>query len=103
MPQVWEWTADCWNDSNKGNSGYGRADQRVTPVAGSSAVDPGTTIRDSSALLPLQEECRGGEGFNLPAENGKIVLRRYKEDRKRGSQRIGSTSCALTPYPLRSL
>jgi formylglycine-generating enzyme required for sulfatase activity len=66
---VWEWTENCWSDSNNGNPGYGRAR--------STADCSGRIVRVLvRRCLPLQEECRDG----LLADKRQIVLRRYKED-----------------------
>jgi sulfatase-modifying factor enzyme 1 len=46
---VWEWTEDCWNASNTGNPGDGRARMGGTARSGLFEAVPGTLIRSSSA------------------------------------------------------
>jgi formylglycine-generating enzyme required for sulfatase activity len=55
---VWEWTEDCWNNSNQGNSGNGSA--RRTGDCNSHVVRGGTWHRDPEYL-------RSATRFRMPA------------------------------------
>ena len=99
---VWEWTEDCRNDSNNHNPGYGRA--RSTGDCGGRIVRGESWYDDPGFLRSayrFRRNAATAKGLIFLPINGKIVLRRYKEDPEASG--LAVPSCALTPYPLRSL
>jgi formylglycine-generating enzyme required for sulfatase activity len=66
---IWEWTEDCWNDSNTGNPGDGRArttgDCSNRVVRGGSWVNLPRFLRSASRLRWNAAYRSSGLGFRL--------------------------------------
>jgi formylglycine-generating enzyme required for sulfatase activity len=66
---VWEWTEDCWNASNKGNSGDGRArttgECNARVVLGGSCLDPPRFLRSAHRNSSLAVARTDYLGFRL--------------------------------------
>jgi formylglycine-generating enzyme required for sulfatase activity len=66
---VWEWTEDCWNDSNQGNPGNGSA--RTTGDCGGRVIRGGSWLQNPQSLRSANRsrgsaDYRGsGQGFRL--------------------------------------